>query len=99
MIYAIWATDHPNSWEARKATRAAHVARLQILVKQRRLIIAGPMPAIDSTEPGDAGMTGSLIVAEFDSLADARKWADQDPYIEAGVYAHVEVKPYLKVLP
>ena len=99
MLYAVWATDNPNSWEARKTARAAHVARLQTLVKQNRLTLAGPMPAIDSSEPGDAGMSGSLIVAEFDSLADAREWADQDPYIEAGVYASVELKPYLKVLP
>ena len=99
MLYVIWAQDIENSLEKRMAARPEHVARLKMLVEEGRLIIAGPMPAIDSTDPGEAGMTGSMIVAEFTSLEAAKLWAQDDPYITAGVYEQVTVKPYLKVLP
>ncbi|MEM7765296.1 MAG: YciI family protein [Pseudomonadota bacterium] len=99
MWYAIIATDVADSLAARKSVRPAHLARLQALQAAGRLLIAGPHPAIDGPDPGSAGFTGSLVVAEFDSLADAETWAANDPYIEAGVYAEVIVKPYLKVLP
>ncbi len=99
MLYAIWAQDVENSLEKRQAARPDHVARLKQLVEQGRLIIAGPMPAVDSLDPGDAGMTGSMIVAEFTSLDAAKEWAQDDPYVAAGVYAEVSVKPFLKVLP
>jgi uncharacterized protein YciI len=99
MLYVIWAQDVVNSLEKRMAVRPDHVARLKQLVDQGRLIIAGPMPAVDSPDPGEAGMTGSMIVAEFTSLDAAKKWAQDDPYVAAGVYAEVSVKPYLKVLP
>lgn len=99
MLYVIWAQDVVNSLEKRMAVRPDHVARLKQLVDQGRLIIAGPMPAVDSSDPGEAGMTGSMIVAEFTSLDAAKKWAQDDPYVAAGVYAEVSVKPYLKVLP
>lgn len=99
MLYVIWAQDVPNSLETRMAARPDHVARLKQLDSQDRLIMAGPMPAIDSPEPGEAGMTGSMIVAEFPSLDDAQQWANEDPYFKAGVYEKVTVKPYLKVLP
>lgn len=99
MYYAIIATDHPGSLPMRKQTRPAHLARLEALRDAGRLLIAGPHPAVDSPDPGDAGFSGSLVVAEFDSLEDAQAWADADPYFDAGVYAEVIVKPYLKVLP
>ncbi len=99
MYYTIYATDTANSLEARMGARPAHVERLKELVGQGRLLVAGPSPAVDSEDPGPAGFTGSLIIAEFDSLEDARAWADADPYIAAGVYQSVEVKPYKKVLP
>jgi uncharacterized protein YciI len=99
MLYAIWAQDVKNSLEKRQAARPDHVARLKQLLEQGRLIIAGPMPAVDSLDPGDAGMTGSMIVAEFTSLDAAKEWAQDDPYVTAGVYAEVSVKPFLKVLP
>ncbi len=99
MYYTIYATDSENSLEARLNARPAHVERLKQLVDQGRLLVAGPSPAVDSEDPGPAGFTGSLIIAEFDSLADAQAWADADPYISAGVYESVEVKPYKKVLP
>jgi len=99
MLYVIWARDVPDSLSKRQTSRPDHVARLKALLEQGRLIIAGPMPAVDSSDPGDAGMSGSMIVAEFPSLADAQSWADADPYIAAGVYEEVIVKPYLKVLP
>ena len=99
MLYAIWAQDVENSLEKRLAARPEHVARLKQLLEQGRLIIAGPMPAVDSPDPGEAGMTGSMIVAEFTSLEAAQEWAQGDPYVTAGVYAEVSVKPYLKVLP
>ena len=99
MWYAIISQDKKNSLEKRKASRPAHLQRLQALQDEGRLLIAGPHPAIDSPDPGPAGFTGSLIVAEFDSLDDAQHWADLDPYLEAGVYASVSVKPFNKVLP
>jgi uncharacterized protein YciI len=99
MLYAINAEDIENSLSKRLAARADHVQRLKLLVDDGRLILAGPMPAIDSEDPGDAGFTGSLIVAEFDSLHAAQQWADEDPYIKAGVYSRVTVKPFKKVLP
>ena len=99
MLYAIWAEDVPNSLQKRMGARPDHVARLKQLVEEGRLVLAGPMPAVDSSDPGEAGMTGSLIVAEFTSLEAARAWADADPYIKAGVYQQVSVKPYIKVLP
>lgn len=99
MLYAIWAQDVPDSLEKRMAARPDHVARLKALVDEGRLVMAGPLPAVDSSDPGEAGMTGSLVVAEFQSLEAAQAWADSDPYIEAGVYEQVTVKPFVKVLP
>ncbi len=99
MLYAIISEDIANSLEKRLSVRPAHLKRLQELQDAGRLVLAGPHPAIDSDNPGAAGFTGSLVVAEFDSLADARQWADVDPYIDAGVYAKVTVKPFKKVLP
>jgi len=99
MWYAITGTDHPNSFEARKAARPAHIERLKNLLDAGRLLLAGPFPAIDAEDPGPAGFTGSLIVAEFADLASAQNWADADPYVAAGVYAHVSVKPFRKALP
>ena len=99
MLYSIVGIDNPNSLEARMAVRSEHVARLSELRDQGRLIIAGPNPAIDSEDPGEAGFTGSLIIAEFDSLQAAQSWADDDPYIKSGAYASVMVKPFKKVLP
>ncbi len=99
MWYAIIAEDVADSLALRLAARPAHLERLTELQTQGRLLIAGPHPAIDSNDPGESGFTGSLVVAEFDSLADAQAWADVDPYSEAGVYAQVVVKPFKKVLP
>ena len=99
MLYSIVGEDVANSLEHRLAARPAHLERLQALVDQGRLVLAGPNPAIDSADPGADGFSGSLIVAEFDSLEKAQAWADADPYIEAGVYANVTVKPFKKVLP
>lgn len=99
MLYAIIAQDVNNSLQARLVARPKHLARLTALQDQGRLILAGPHPAIDSEEPGDAGFSGSLVVAEFDSLEDAQTWADTDPYVAAGVYAKVTVKPFKKVFP
>ena len=99
MYYLIYSEDVTNSLSLRMTVRENHLARLTTLQQQGRLLIAGPCPAIDSENPGDAGFTGSLIVAQFSSLQDAQQWADQDPYIEAGVYQKVTVKPYKKVLP
>ncbi|MHB1142775.1 MAG: YciI family protein [Sulfuricaulis sp.] len=99
MWYVINATDNEGSLERRLSVRARHLARLQDLQNQGRLLLAGPCPAVDSNDPGPAGFSGSLIVAEFDSLEDAQSWADADPYVEAGVYAGVSVKPFRKVLP
>ncbi len=99
MLYAIISEDVAASLEKRKLARPAHLARLQTLKDLGRLVLAGPHPAIDSNDPGDAGFTGSLVVAEFGSLQEAQSWADQDPYIEAGVYARVQVKPFKQVFP
>jgi uncharacterized protein YciI len=99
MLYAIISEDVENSLEKRKPARPAHIQRLHDLQDAGRLILAGPCPAIDSNVPGDAGFTGSLVVAEFDSLDDARVWADSDPYIDAGVYAEVNVKPFKQIFP
>ena len=99
MLYAIIGEDNPNSLEKRLSVRPAHLDRLVDLKNQGRLILAGPMPAIDNIDPGESGFTGSLIVAEFDSLDDAQTWAAADPYNEAGVYQRVEVKPFKHVLP
>ena len=99
MLYAILSQDVADSLELRKANRPDHLARLESLKQQGRLILAGPHPAIDSVDPGPAGFTGSLIIAEFESLAVATAWADDDPYVRAGVYQQVTVKPFKKVLP
>ncbi|MCL7462054.1 YciI family protein [Pseudomonas sp. NW5] len=99
MLYAIFGTDVAHSLEARLAARPAHLERLHALRDAGRLVLAGPHPAIDSPDPGPAGFSGSLIVAEFDSLAEAEAWAAADPYKAAGVYARVEVKPFRQVLP
>ena len=99
MWYVIIAQDAPNSLEQRMAHRPAHLARLQAMLDQGRLLLAGPMPAIDSADPGPAGFQGSLIVAEFTSLDEAIRWAHEDPFYTSGVYASVEVKPFRKTLP
>lgn len=99
MFYAIISEDKPGTLELRMQARPDHLARLEALRDQGRLLIAGPHPAIDNEDPGPAGFTGSLVVAEFDSLEQAQQWADEDPYITAGVYERVVVKPYKKVLP
>ena len=99
MLYAIIGEDAPDSLQRRAQARPAHLARLEKLREAGRLVLAGPFPATDSVDPGPAGFTGSLIVAEFDALAEARAWADADPYVTAGVYARVDVKPFRKVLP
>ncbi|QAU25418.1 YciI family protein [Dyella sp. M7H15-1] len=99
MWYAIVGTDHPDSFERRFAARSAHLARLDKLQEEGRMLLAGPFPAIDAEQPGPAGFTGSLIVAEFASLAEAEQWVKADPYVEANVYASVSVKPFRKVLP
>lgn len=99
MLYVIFAEDHPNSLAARLHARPAHLARLQALAAQQRLVIAGPNPAIDNVDPGDAGFTGSTVIAEFPSLEEAKQWAEADPYVAAGVYRKVTVKPFRHVLP
>ena len=99
MWYAIISEDIENSLPLRKEARPAHLERLEALKNEGRLLIAGPHPAIDSDDPGEAGFTGSLVVAEFESLEAAQHWADADPYVAAGVYARVTVKPFKKVLP
>ena len=99
MFYAIISQDVEDSLEKRQGARADHIARLQDLNDQGRLLLAGPHPAIDSEDPGPAGFSGSLVVAEFESLDAAQSWADADPYITAGVYEHVVVKPFKKVFP
>jgi len=99
MLYAIFAEDVANSIDRRAATRPRHIEYLQALIDDGRVMLAGPHPAIDSPEPGPAGMTGSLIVAEFDSLDEAEAWAANDPYAVEGVFASVVVKPFLKVHP
>ncbi len=99
MLYVIIGEDVNNSLEKRLAARPAHLERLTILRDQGRLILAGPFPVIDAVDPGPTGFSGSLIVAEFDSIEVAQQWADADPYVNAGVYAKVTVKPFKKVLP
>ncbi len=99
MFYAIISEDVTNSLQDRLKARPAHLERLQALQDAGRLLIAGPHPAIDSEDPGEAGFSGSLVVAEFDSLETAQQWADADPYVAAGVYAKVVVKPFKKVFP
>ncbi|MDD2662036.1 MAG: YciI family protein [Methylococcales bacterium] len=99
MLYAIISEDVADSLEKRLSVRPAHLKRLQELQDAGRLVLAGPHPSIDSDNPGAAGFTGSLVVAEFDDLTEAQKWADVDPYIAAGVYAQVTVKPFKKVFP
>ena len=97
MLYALIGQDRPGSLDARLAARPAHLERLQALQNEGRLVLAGPSPAIDSPDPGPAGFTGSVVVAEFPSLAEARAWADADPYVAAGVYAQVDIKPFKRV--
>ncbi|MEN8259976.1 MAG: YciI family protein [Pseudomonadota bacterium] len=99
MLYAIFSEDVEKSLERRLDARPAHIERLQVLQDEGRLILAGPHPMIDAENPGEAGFSGSLVVAEFQSLEDAQSWADEDPYIKAGVYKHVTVKPFKKVFP
>ncbi len=99
MWYAIEGRDGPDVLGKRSAARADHLARLEQLRDEGRLLLAGPCPAIDAEDPGPAGFSGSIVVARFASLDDARAWADADPYVEAGVYASVEVRPFRKVLP
>ncbi len=99
MLYAILSVDVEDSLSKRQSARPAHLQRLQELQDAGRLIIAGPHPAIDSNTPGEAGFTGSLIIAEFASLEDAQSWADVDPYVAAGVYANVTVKPFKQIFP
>ena len=99
MWYAIIAKDHADSLEKRLAVRSAHIERLKLMQDQGRLLLAGPFPALDSPDPGSAGYDGSLIIAEFADLAAAEAWAADDPYVSAGVYASVTVKPFRKTLP
>lgn len=99
MLYVILGRDVPNSLEQRLAARPAHLERLNALLAEGRLVLAGPLPAIDSPDPGPAGFQGSLLVVEFPTLEDARAWANADPYMAAGVYASVDVYPFRKVLP
>jgi uncharacterized protein YciI len=98
MYYAILSEDIENSLEKRKSARRLHLDRLNKLADQQRLMLAGPHPSIDSPDPGEAGYSGSLVIAEFDSLEQAQAWADADPYVTAGVYQKVTVKPFKKVL-
>jgi uncharacterized protein YciI len=99
MWYLILGADVDDSLAARKSARPAHVARLEALRDQGRLLVAGPLPAIDAEDPGEAGFTGSAIIASFESLEDARAWASIDPYVEAGVYDSMIIKPFKHVLP
>jgi uncharacterized protein YciI len=99
MLYMIYGEDVTNSLDKRKAARAAHLTRIQEMIDAGRLILAGPLPSIDSPDPGPAGMSGSLIVAEFESLAAAKTWIDGDPYVTEGVFARVTVKPFKQVFP
>ncbi len=99
MLYAIMGRDAPDSLARRLQSRADHIARLQALKDEGRLVLAGPHPAIDTEDPGPAGFTGSLIVAEFESLEAALEWADADPYRAHGAYSEVDVRPFVKVLP
>ncbi|UAN43622.1 YciI family protein [Serratia sp. JSRIV001] len=97
MLYLIYAQDVPGTLKQRMAVRPAHLARLQALRDEGRLVVAGPNPAIDSNDPGQAGFTGSTVIAEFPSLEAAKSWAAQDPYVDAGVYGEVTVKPFKQV--
>ncbi|MBV1885122.1 MAG: YciI family protein [Gammaproteobacteria bacterium] len=99
MWYAIISEDVPNSLSLRKTTREKHLARLETLKQEGRLFVAGPHPSVDSEQPGEAGFSGSLVIAEFNNLEQAKSWADDDPYMHAGVYEKVTVKPFKKVLP
>ena len=99
MWYLIYSEDVAASLALRKQARPAHLARLEQLKNEGRLLVAGPLPAIDSEDPGEAGFTGSCVIAEFSSLAEAKAWAEADPYVAAGVYARVTVKPFKKTLP
>jgi uncharacterized protein len=99
MWYLIIGQDAPDSLAKRLAARPAHLQRLQQLISEGRLLVAGPLPAIDSEDPGPAGFTGSVIIAQFPNLEDAKQWAEQDPYIQTGVYQSVDVRPFKKVLP
>jgi uncharacterized protein YciI len=99
MWYVIYSHDRPDSLPARQSAREEHVARLQALLQEGRLLLAGPRPAIDCEDPGPAGFQGSLVVAAFDTLDEAQAWADADPYVTAGVYESVEVSPFRRVLP
>ncbi|QBC44976.1 YciI family protein [Iodobacter fluviatilis] len=99
MLYAMIAEMYPDTAAARSQSRPAHLARLEVLKDAGRLVLAGPFPAIDAVDPGPAGFTGSLIVAEFDTQQAAQAWADNDPYVKAGVYASIIAKPFLHVLP
>ena len=99
MWYVIIGEDIEDSLELRMDAREAHLGRLKELVNQGRILVGGPMPAIDSNDPGDAGFTGSVIIAEFDSQTAAQEWANEDPYVKTGVFKHVTVKPFKKVLP
>ena len=97
MYYVLFAHDIPNTLEKRLAVREQHLARLKQLQKENRLLIAGPNPAIDDENPGEAGFTGSTVIAQFENLQAAKNWAEQDPYVEAGVYGEVIIKPFKKV--
>ena len=99
MWYVIYSKDRDDSLPARMEARSAHLARVELLLEQGRLLLAGPRPAIDTPDPGPAGFQGSLIVAQFESLADASAWAEADPFVAAGVYDSVEVTPFIRVMP
>jgi len=99
MWYAIISEDVPDSLDLRRKARPAHLARLQPLVDEGRVLLAGPHPAVDAEDPGAAGFTGSLVIVDFPCIEDARAWANEDPYVTGGVYASVVVKPFRKVLP
>lgn len=99
MWFSIVCEDVPDSLSLRQGARGAHLTRLEALKDAGRLLVAGPNPAVEANDPGDAGFTGSVIIAEFASMADARAWADADPYVDAGVYSEVSIKPFKKVLP
>lgn len=99
MLYALWAWDCPDSLPKRKKARPDHLARIYELRDAGRLVLAGPHPAVDSEDPGEAGFSGSLVVAEFDSLEEARAWFEQDPYVTEGIFERFEVKPFKRVLP
>jgi uncharacterized protein YciI len=99
MLYMIIGRDGPDSGAARQAARAEHLARIRVLLEDGRLVLAGPLPAIDAEDPGPAGFAGSLIVAEFESQDQARQWAEADPYIAAGAWCEVEIHPFRQVLP